>query len=91
MDEEGLKNTAHEKIFIGKPGYFNLVKLKQAISRLMYISSKNDMVELRNTLKSIVPTYKENIEESASMAKEEIAATATFQAINNYNNKRCLV
>ena len=79
MDEEGLKNTAHEKIFIGKPGYFNLVKLKQAISRLMYISSKNDMVELRNTLKSIVPTYKENIEESASMAKEEIAATATFK------------
>ena len=79
MDEEGLKNTSHEKIFIGKPGYFNLVKLKQAISRLMYISSKNDMVELRNTLKSIVPTYKENIEESASMAKEEIAATATFK------------
>ena len=79
MDEEGLKNTAHEKIFIGKPGYFNLVKLKQAISRLMYISSKNDMVELRNTLKSIVPTYKENIEESTSMAKEEIAATTTFK------------
>ena len=79
MDEEGLKNTAHEKIFIGKPGYFNLVKLKKAISRLMYISSKNDMVELRNTLKSIVPTYKENIEESTSMAKEEIAATTTFK------------
>ena len=29
MDEEGLKNTAHEKIFIGKPGTFDLGKLKQ--------------------------------------------------------------
>ena len=58
----GLKNTAHEKIFIGKPGTFDLGKLKQSISKLMNISTNDDMGQLRNTLKHIVPTYKESAE-----------------------------
>ena len=81
MDEEGLKNTAHEKIFIGKPGTFDLAKLKQSISKLMNISTNDDMGQLRNTLKHIVPTYKENTENKEvlnDISKKEIAATTVL-------------
>ena len=81
MDEEGLKNTAHEKIFIGKPGTFDLGKLKQSISKLMNISTNDDMGQLRNTLKHIVPTYKESTENKEvlnDISKKEIAATTVL-------------
>ena len=81
MDEEGLKNTAHEKIFIGKPGTFDLAKLKQSISKLMNISTNDDMGQLRNTLKHIVPTYKESTENKEvlnDISKKEIAATTVL-------------
>ena len=80
-DEEGLKNTAHEKIFIGKPGTFDLGKLKQSISKLMNISTNDDMGQLRNTLKHIVPTYKESTENKEvlnDISKKEIAATTVL-------------
>ena len=81
MYEEGLKNTAHEKIFIGKPGTFDLGKLKQSISKLMNISTDDDMGQLRNTLKHIVPTYKESTENKEvlnDISKKEIAATTVL-------------
>lgn len=81
MDEEGLKNTSHEKIFIGKPGTFDLGKLKQSISKLMNISTNDDMGQLRNTLKHIVPTYKESTENKEvlnDISKKEIAATTVL-------------
>ena len=81
MDEEGLKNTAHEKIFIGKPVTFDLGKLKQSISKLMNISTNDDMGQLRNTLKHIVPTYKESTENKEvlnDISKKEIAATTVL-------------
>ena len=82
MDEEGLKNTAHEKIFIGKPGTFDLTKLKQSISKLMNISTDDDMGQLRNTLKHIVPTYKESTENKEvlnDISKKEIAVTTVLR------------
>ena len=82
MDEEGLKNTAHEKIFIGKPGTFDLTKLKQSISKLMNISTDDDMGQLRNTLKHIVPTYKESAENKEvlnDISKKEIAVTTVLR------------
>ena len=82
MDEEGLKNTAHEKIFNGKPGTFDLTKLKQSISKLMNISTDDDMGQLRNTLKHIVPTYKESAENKEvlnDISKKEIAVTTVLR------------
>jgi len=58
MSEEGLKETNHNKIFIGIPGEFKLSDVKQWISELIKVSKENNNDELKNILKRIVPTYK---------------------------------
>ncbi|MPQ42288.1 polysaccharide biosynthesis protein [Clostridium tarantellae] len=58
MDEEGLKETQHEKIFIGKPGDFNLDRLKLGIKALLDISEKDDKETIKVALAQIVKTYK---------------------------------
>ena len=47
----------------------------------MNISTNDDMGQLRNTLKRIVPTYKENTENKEvlnDISKKEIAATTVL-------------
>ena len=57
MDEEGLKETSHDKIFIGKPGDFEYSKLKDQIEELLKISLTYDEYLLRDKIKKVVPTY----------------------------------
>ena len=59
MKEEGLKQTRHEKIFIGQPGNFELTLLKKEINELLAVARTNSIVELKSKLKEVVPTYKE--------------------------------
>lgn len=58
MDEEGLTETKHNKIFIGKPGDFEIEDLKVLISELQEISKTNNKEVLMNQLAIVVPTYK---------------------------------
>lgn len=72
MNEEGLIETMHEKIFIGMPGDFKLNILKKNIEELLILAEHNRKEELKNKLAEVVPTYVrvENGEEVA--ATEEI-------------------
>ena len=58
MDEEGLTSTTHRKIFIAKPGAFELPVVKQQIKELVdVIKFGNDEI-LREKIMEVVPSYK---------------------------------
>ncbi len=57
MSEEGLTETKHKKIFIGKPSTFDLDILKLKIDEIMKIAESGNKVMLREKLHEIVPTY----------------------------------
>ncbi|HHD2754184.1 TPA: polysaccharide biosynthesis protein [Clostridium perfringens] len=58
MNEEGLIETGHEKIFIGKPGEYDLDRIKLGINALVDISELGDDETLKIALQFIVKTYK---------------------------------
>ena len=59
MDEEGLTETRHKKIFIGLPGEFELDTVKEQIEELLNVATNQSIHELKDKLKEVVPTYKE--------------------------------
>ena len=59
MDEEGLTETRHQKIFIGLPGEFELDTVKSQINELLQVATTKGIQELKNKLKEVVPTYEE--------------------------------
>mgnify|MGYP000027792694 FL=1 len=59
MNEEGLTETRHKKIFIGKPGEFELGDVERKINELLSIAINESDEKLREKLKEYVPTYKE--------------------------------
>lgn len=71
MDEEGLEETSHKKIFIGKPVNFDLDKLKEQIEDINRIAINGDNVSLRVKLKEIVPTYINLGEKEVAIEKDE--------------------
>lgn len=70
MSEEGLTETKHKKIFIGKPNDFDFDYISNKISELIELSIYGSVEEIKNKLKEIVPTYKEPHE-----VNKEVAAT----------------
>lgn len=71
MDEEGLEETKHKKIFIGKPANFDLDVLKMRIEEINNIAVNGDLVKLRAKLKEIVPTYTNLMEKEVAVSKNE--------------------
>ncbi|MPQ44723.1 polysaccharide biosynthesis protein [Clostridium tarantellae] len=61
MDEEGLKETKHEKIFIGKPGDFDIKEINLAIEHLINIIKYEDEELIKVALSQIVKTYKREV------------------------------
>ncbi len=59
MNEEGLTETKHKKIFIGKPGEFEIGDIKEKIDELLKVAVCGNEIALRNRLKEFVPTYRE--------------------------------
>ena len=59
MSEEGLTETKHKKIFIGKPGDFDLGDVRDKIDELLRVAISGNEVILRERLKEFVPTYRE--------------------------------
>ena len=70
MSEEGLINTKHEKIFIGKPTFSDLSVMKERMKELAMIIEKDDLELLYAKIEEIVPTY------NRSVVEPEIAAQA---------------
>lgn len=59
MSEEGLLNTNHKKIYIGRPTFDSIDNLRKKLFDLKYILEENDEEKVKEKLKQIVPTYKE--------------------------------
>lgn len=57
MDEEGLKSTAHSKIFIGKPGEYDFEELKRELYTF-HNALESDDEAVFDMMENIVPTYK---------------------------------
>lgn len=71
MDEEGLEETSHKKIFIGKPAEFNLNDLKNQINEISEIAKRGNNDLLRVKLKEIVPTYVNLDVKEVAVGREE--------------------
>jgi len=67
MSEEGLVNTKHEKIFIGRPTFSDLSEIKEKMRELEGVIMENDVQALISKIGEIVPTY--------NRAEAECAAT----------------
>lgn len=57
MDEEGMKSTAHRKIFIGKPIDVDFNKLCSSLDKLGATLEASNPESIKKKLSKIVPTY----------------------------------
>lgn len=57
MDEEGIQNTKHKKIFIGRPGEFEFSDIKEKIGMLQDKLECDDEVVF-DAVEEMVPTYR---------------------------------
>jgi FlaA1/EpsC-like NDP-sugar epimerase len=57
MNEEGLINTKHEKIFVGKATFSDLDEMKENMRQLEKIIEENDIEGLMDKIGEIVPSY----------------------------------
>ncbi|MDZ4992159.1 NAD-dependent epimerase/dehydratase family protein [Clostridium perfringens] len=80
MDEEGLRKTSHEKIFIAKPGDYDLERLKLGINALREIADLGDSETLKTALQFIVKTYR-RLDDENNKILNEVASTKTSKAI----------
>ncbi|MBU3127151.1 polysaccharide biosynthesis protein [Clostridium tagluense] len=71
MSEEGLANTKHEKIFVGRPTFSDLGEMKEKMKELAVVIESDDVGLLIKKIEEIVPTYKRNIDESAITKVQE--------------------
>ncbi|MGV8983413.1 polysaccharide biosynthesis protein [Clostridium sp.] len=65
MSEEGLTNTKHEKIFVGRPTFTDLDVLKVRMEELKEIIDRDDVEGVIEKIGDIVPTYVRTLDESA--------------------------
>lgn len=56
MNEEGLKKTANEMIFIGKPIEFDVEEFQTQLEKLEEMA-KSESADIKTFIKEIVPTY----------------------------------
>lgn len=57
MSEEGLQNTAHNKIYIGKPTFESMEILENKLSELNELLEEVDVEKIKEKMEFIVPTY----------------------------------
>jgi len=66
MSEEGLTNTKHEKIFIGRPTFSDLGVMKEKMKELKEIIEEDDVEALIEKIGESVPTYNRSMAECAA-------------------------
>ena len=62
LEEEGLTNTSHDKIFVAKPTFIDYGLLLKSLGELQALIKDEDIDKFIDKVKVIVPTYKDNIE-----------------------------
>ena len=73
MDEEGLEATKHDKIHIAEPMNINMNMIEdklQKLNKLLETSSNEDKEKIKNTIKQIVPTFRDGEELNREKMKE---------------------
>ena len=75
MNEEGLSETKHKKIFIGKPGEYDLDDVVNKVTELVKVAELNNKYLLKEKMKEIVTTYKEPNEVNKEVEKKVAATT----------------
>jgi len=60
MSEEGMKETEHSKIFIGKPLSTDYKMLMNMMDNMLSVIDEKDNDSLRSQIKVMVPTYRPN-------------------------------
>lgn len=84
MEEEGLTNTEHKKIFIGKPSDITNNELENKIQILENLV-KDENVELKTikqTMKEVVPTYREAPKVENTETADDVGAKKIKTIIN---------
>ena len=64
MNEEGLKKTAHNKIYIGEPFFRSMDELQEKLVILKKAVESEDNDTVRAAIAKVVPTYQENRQKS---------------------------
>ena len=67
MSEEGLTDTTHNKIYIGKPTFTSYNKLKDKLEQLESLLEENDNDVIKNKMAEIVPTYKRPVQDEVAV------------------------
>lgn len=62
MNEEGLRKTRHEKIFVGTPLDVSMEQLSANLELLASVSDSNDVEKIKDVIEKVVPTYIRNPE-----------------------------
>jgi len=73
MSEEGIKKTAHNKIFIAKPAYYDLKELKLKFEELSLLCEIGNNAAIVSKLKEVVPTYKNGSSSKAAAKDSDVA------------------
>ena len=60
LEEEGLSNTSHNKIFVGQPTFIDYRLLLKSLDELKTLMEEGDLEKFISQVKAIVPTYKDN-------------------------------
>lgn len=67
MSEEGLEDTVHKKIYVGKPTFEDMDKLTVKLEQLRKLLELNDIDDIKHQMQTIVPTYHyKNVDEVAA-------------------------
>ncbi|WP_238882198.1 nucleoside-diphosphate sugar epimerase/dehydratase [Clostridium sp. YIM B02551] len=70
MSEEGLTNTSHNKIYIGKPSSIEINELETKLEELRRILLEDNHDMIKEKMKQIVPTYQEMLENETAADSE---------------------
>lgn len=60
LEEEGISDTSHDKIFVGKPTFTDYKLLLKALDELQDLIDEGDLEDVMDQVKYMVPTYKDN-------------------------------
>lgn len=67
MSEEGLTDTTHNKIYIGKPTFTSYDRLQGKLDQLEKLLIEDDNEIIKNKMAEIVPTYKRPVENEVAV------------------------
>ena len=71
MSEEGLTDTSHKKIYVGKPTYITMEILDKKLKELHSLLNEENVEILKCKMAEIVPTYRRCNESEVAVGKGE--------------------